>query len=146
MEGETCVAHFPMPLISVYVAAMQHQLDRLTLEVCDLEVHVLTGIYSEETHLPQPLRISLRVDLDCPEHFSPDTPLSESKNYMDLKHAATNFPAGQHYVLIEAVADDIADTLFTQDKSVQRVEVKIVKLAIAEADESIGITMIRHRR
>jgi 7,8-dihydroneopterin aldolase/epimerase/oxygenase len=135
-----------MPLISVYGAAMQHQLDRLTLEVCDLEVHVLTGIYSEETHLPQPLRISLRVDLECPEHFSPDTPLSESKNYMDLKHAATNFPAGQHYVLIEAVADDIADTLFTQDKSVQRVEVKIVKLAIAEADESIGITMIRHRR
>ena len=39
--------------------------DRLQLEVHDLEVPVLTGIYSEETHLPQPLRISLTVDLDC---------------------------------------------------------------------------------
>ena len=33
--------------------------DSLTLEVTDLEVPVLTGIYSEETHLPQPLRISV---------------------------------------------------------------------------------------
>jgi 7,8-dihydroneopterin aldolase/epimerase/oxygenase len=127
-------------------SVMQNEKDRLTLEVRDLEVHVLTGIYSEETHLPQPLRISLRVDLDCPEHFAPDTPLAQSKNYMDLKHAATHFPPGQHYVLIEAVADDIADTLFTQDKRVQRVEVKIVKLAIAEAGEAIGVTMIRHRQ
>lgn len=31
--------------------------DSLILEVHDLVVHVLTGIYSQETHLPQPLRI-----------------------------------------------------------------------------------------
>ena len=36
-----------------------------------MEVPVLTGIYSEETHLPQPLRISLTVDLTCPERFDP---------------------------------------------------------------------------
>ena len=63
--------------------------DRLTLNVHDLEVQVLTGIYSEETHLPQPLRISLTVDLTVPERYTPDTPLSASKNYLDLKHAAT---------------------------------------------------------
>jgi len=64
--------------------------DRLQLRVLDLEVPVLTGIYSEETHLPQPLRISVRVDIDCPAHFAPETPLSASKNYMDLKHAVTS--------------------------------------------------------
>ena len=48
------------------------------IEVHDLEVPVLTGIYSEETHLPQPLRISMTVDLDCPERFAPDTPLSDT--------------------------------------------------------------------
>ena len=51
---------------------------------------MLTGVYSEETHLPQPLRISLDVELRCPEHFAPDTPLSASKSYLDLKHAATD--------------------------------------------------------
>lgn len=121
--------------------------DQLRLEISDLEVMVLTGIYSEETHLPQPLRISISVDLDCPDHFAPDTPLSASKNYMDLKHAATTaLPHGVHFVLIEAVADHIAETLMVQDRRIQRVEIKIIKLAISEADEKIGITMIRNRR
>lgn len=121
--------------------------DSLQLEVHDLEVPVLTGIYSEETHLPQPLRISMTVDLNCPEHFAPDTPLTCSKNYMDLKHAATTaLPPGVHFTLIEGVADHIAETLFLQDKRVRRVKVRIVKLAIAEGGESIGITLVRHRR
>ena len=108
---------------------------------------MLTGIYSEETHLPQPLRISLTVDLDCPAHFAPDTPLHASKNYLDLKRAATSaLPEGVHFTLIEGVADHIAETLLLQDRRVRRVEVKIVKLAIADAGESIGITLVRHRR
>jgi dihydroneopterin aldolase len=120
--------------------------DTLELEVHDLEVQVLTGIYSEETHLPQPLRISLTVDLDCPARYTPDSPLTESKNYLDLKHAATQLPEGVHFTLIEGVADHICDTLFLQDKRVTRVQVKIVKLAIAEEGEAIGITLVRHRR
>ncbi len=121
--------------------------DSLQLEVHDMEVQVLTGIYSEETHLPQPLRISLTVDLTCPSRFDPDTPLSASKNYLDLKYAATTaLPEGVHFTLIEAVADHICETLFLQDARVQRVVVKIVKLAIAEAGEAIGITLVRHRR
>lgn len=121
--------------------------DSLQLEVHDFEVNVLTGVYSEETHLPQPLRISMTVDLDCPEHFAPDTPLSASKSYLDLKHAAsTALPPGVHFTLIEGVADHIAETIFSSDARVRRVKVKIVKLAIAEAGESIGITMVRHRR
>lgn len=121
--------------------------DSLTLEVHDLEVQVLTGIYSEETHLPQPLRIAIDVEIDCPDRFEPDTPLKASKNYLDLKHAATTaLPEGVHFTLIEGVADHIAETLFLQDRRVRRVQVKIVKLAISEAGESIGMTLVRHRR
>jgi dihydroneopterin aldolase len=121
--------------------------DRLTLEVANLEVPVLTGIYSEETHLPQPLRISVRADLAVADHYAPDTPLGASKNYMDLKRAMTDaLPHGVHFTLIEGVADHIAETLMVQDARVRRVEVKIVKLAIAERDEEIGITLVRNRR
>jgi 7,8-dihydroneopterin aldolase/epimerase/oxygenase len=120
--------------------------DILQLEVHDLEVPVLTGIYSEETHLPQPLRISVIVDLATADNFAPDTPLSASKNYMDLKRAATKLPEGVHFVLIEAVADYIADSLLIGDARVTRVEVRIVKLAIAENGESIGIRRVRHRQ
>ncbi len=121
--------------------------DLLQLCVHDLEVSVLTGIYSEETHLPQPLRISVTVDLDAPDRFDPVTPLSHSKNYMDLKHAMTAaLPEGTHFVLIEAVADHIAETLMIGDPRVVRVEVAIVKLALSERNESIGIRRVRHRR
>ncbi|MBP6441237.1 MAG: dihydroneopterin aldolase, partial [Sphingorhabdus sp.] len=77
--------------------------DSLILEVHDLVVNVLTGIYSQETHLPQPLRISISTTLDMSPHYAPDTPLSVSKNYMTLKEAATKLPEGVHFTLIEAV-------------------------------------------
>ena len=117
------------------------------LEVDGLTVDVLTGIYSEETHLPQPLRISVRAKLAMADHYDPTTPLSRSKNYMHLKFAATEgIPKDVHFVLIESVADHIIDTLFLQDEKVEEVEVKIVKLAIAEEGEQIGITMRRSRK
>jgi dihydroneopterin aldolase len=121
--------------------------DMLILEIDDLEVDVLTGIYSEETHLPQPLRISVRAVLKHADHYDPDGPLGLSKNYMDLKHAATTaITRGQHFTLIEAVADHIIDTIFLQDKKSLHVTVKIVKLALSERSEKIGITLSRWRK
>lgn len=121
--------------------------DSLILEVADFEVDVLTGIYSEETGQPQPLRISIQARLKVQDRYAPDTPLSASKNYMDLKFAASDaLPPGLHFKLIEAVADHICETLFLQDERVEAVTVKIVKLAIAEAGEKIGITLTRERR
>ncbi|HMO69565.1 MAG TPA: dihydroneopterin aldolase [Novosphingobium sp.] len=121
--------------------------DSLILEVADFEHDVLTGIYSEETGRPQPLRITIRVKLKIADRYLPDTPLSASKNYMDLKFAASDaLPPGVHFKLIEAVADHICETLFLQDDRVEAVTVKIVKLAIAEANEQIGITLTRERR
>ena len=121
--------------------------DSLLLEVADLEVNVLTGIYSEETGRPQPLRISIAAEMQVADRYEPDTPLSASKNYMDLKFAASGaLPPGVHFKLIEAVADHICETLFIQDQRVRAVTVKIVKLAIAEGNEKIGITLRRERR
>lgn len=121
--------------------------DRLQLKVANVEVQVLTGIYSEETKLPQPLRISVTADLEAIDRFDLDTPLSQSKNYLDLKHAMTAaLPKDRHFTLIEAVGDHIAETLFLQDRRVTRVEVEIVKLAISEKGEEIGIRLVRHRR
>ncbi|MXO84874.1 FolB domain-containing protein [Altererythrobacter aurantiacus] len=120
--------------------------DALTLNVADLEVDVLTGIYSEETGKPQPLRISVSAEMEVADRYDPDTPLDMSKNYMDLKDAAQNLPANVHFKLIEAVGDHIAHTIFAQDKRVRAVVVDIVKLAIAEGNERIGMTLRRERR
>lgn len=121
--------------------------DSLILEVADFEHDVLTGIYSEETGRPQPLRITVQAQLKPIPRFEPDTPLTASKNYMDLKFAASGaLPQGVHFKLIEAVADHICETLFLQDARIEAVTVKIVKLAISEAGEKIGMTLRRERR
>ena len=121
--------------------------DSLILEVADFEHDVLTGIYSEETGRPQPLRFTIQAELKPASRYEPDTPLAASKNYMDLIFAASEaLPEGVHFKLIEAVADHVCETLFVQDARVLAVTVKIVKLAIAEHGEQIGITLRRERR
>jgi dihydroneopterin aldolase len=66
---------------------------------------------------------------------------------MDLKHAAsTALGTERHFTLIEAVADHVIETLFLQDSKVRHVTVKIVKLALSEAGEKIGITLARWRK
>ena len=108
--------------------------DTLTLRVADLETDVLTGIYSEETGKPQPLRITIEARLKPLDRYDPDTPLAESKNYMDLRHAA-----------IESFADHICETLFLQDERIEALTVHIIKLAIGIGSEKIGITLHRER-
>jgi dihydroneopterin aldolase len=121
--------------------------DSLYLEIADFVHLVHTGIYSEETGRPQPLRFTIRVKLKAMPRYEADTSLEASKNYMDLKFAASEaLPQDVHFKLIEAVADHVCDTLFAQDERVEEVRVKIVKLALSVGEEKIGITLTRERR
>ena len=120
--------------------------DSLILELADFVHDVHTGIYSEETGQPQPLKFTVQVQLKVLDRYDPETSLDASKNYMDLKFACSEALGDRHYKLIEAVADQVAETLFLQDARVERVSVKIVKLALSEAEEQIGITLTRERR
>ena len=120
--------------------------DSLTLELADFVHLVHTGIYSEETGRPQPLRFTIGVRMKPIAHYEADTSLDASKNYMDLKFACSDALGDTHFKLIEAVADHVCETLFLQDARVEAVSVKVVKLALSEADEQIGITLTRERR
>jgi dihydroneopterin aldolase len=140
----TAIDH-PTPLVLVPETGSPG--DFVRLEVSDLVVDVLTGIYSEETHMPQPLKVSVTADIPASRRFNHDTPLSASKNYLDLRRAVEEgLPRDVHFTLVEAVADHIVDTIFGGDSRVTRVEVKIVKLALSQAGESIGMTLVRERR
>lgn len=120
--------------------------DSLILELADYEHPIHTGIYSEETGRPQPLRFTVKARLRAEPHYHPDTPLDASKNYMDLKFACSQALGDTHYQLIEAVAEHVCETLFVQDERVEEVSVKIIKLALSQADETIGITLTRMRK
>jgi 7,8-dihydroneopterin aldolase/epimerase/oxygenase len=121
--------------------------DSLILEVAEFEYDVFTGIYSEETGRAQRLRFTVQVRLKPADRYLPDTPLSASKSYLDLKFAASSaLDGGVHFKLVEAVADHVCETLMLQDARIEAVTVKIVKLEISEGGEQIGITLTRERR
>jgi 7,8-dihydroneopterin aldolase/epimerase/oxygenase len=121
--------------------------DVVRLEVSDLVVDVLTGVHSEERHKAQPLKISVWADIAAPHRFAPDSPLSQSKNYLDVRRAVEEgLPGDLHFNLVESVAEHVIDTIMAQDARVMRVEVRIVKLALSQNGESIGMTLARERR
>ena len=120
--------------------------ETLELRVDNIVVEVLTGIYSEETHRPQPIRVSITAEMRPLDRYMPETKLSASKNYLDLREAVTErLPVGVHFNLIEAVADHIITGLFAADTRLTRVAVTIDKLAIAGPGETIGIRLARSR-
>ena len=120
--------------------------DSLILEMADFVHMVHTGIYSEETGRPQPLQFTVQLRMKPIERYEAETSLDASKNYMDLKFACSEALGDTHFKLIEAVADHVCETLFLQDRRIEAATVKIVKLALSEADEKIGITLHRERR
>ena len=63
--------------------------DSLILEVAEFEHDVLTGIYSEETGRPQPLRFTVSVRLNPASHYAPDTPLTEISRSRPWRSAAS---------------------------------------------------------
>ena len=87
--------------------------DSLTLELADFEHLVHTGIYSEETGQPQPLRFTVQVRLKPIPHYDAETSLDASKNYMDLKFACSSALGDTHFKLIEAVADHVCESCRT---------------------------------
>ncbi len=95
--------------------------DSLILELADFEHMVHTGIFSEETGKPQPLRFTVQVQLKSIPHYDADTSLDASKNYMDLKFACSEALGDTHFKLIEAVADHVCETLFLQDTRIEAV-------------------------
>lgn len=120
--------------------------DQLTLEVADIVANVFTGIYSEETGQAQPLRISICASLDPQPFYTQETSLSDSFDYMRLKRAATlEIESAGHFQLIEAVADHICKSLFASSSRINSVNIKIVKLAISENGEEIGLNITRGR-
>jgi dihydroneopterin aldolase len=107
---------------------------------------VHTGIYSEETGRPQPLRFSVGVRAQADRALRCRTSLDASKNYMDLKFACSAALGDTHFKLIEAVADHVCETLFLQDNADRGGDGEDRQAGPERGDEKIGITLHRERR
>lgn len=120
--------------------------NHIMLEVEDVDIDIFTGVYSSETRRPQPLRITVRAWLDAAAaRFTDGHSLDTSIDYMRLKDAIGALPVDRHFTLIEAVADALIAAIFGIDARIAMVEVRVVKLALSDGKQKIGVRVRRTR-
>ena len=119
--------------------------NHVMLEVEDVDIDIFTGVYSSETRRPQPLRITVRAWLDAAARFTDGHSLDTSIDYMRLKNAIGALPVDRHFTLIEAVADELIAAIFGIDARIAMVEVRVVKLALSDRNQKIGVRVRRTR-
>lgn len=120
--------------------------NHIMLEVEDVDIDIFTGVYSSETRRPQPLRITVRAWLDAAaDPFTDGHSLDTSIDYMRLKDAIGALPVDRHFTLIEAVADALIAAIFGIDARIAMVEVRVVKLALSDGKQKIGVRVRRTR-
>lgn len=99
-------------------------MDQITIK--DLEVFCNHGVYPEETKLGQKFLVSCTLYLDTRKAGKTDD-LEESVNYGTISHLIKRQMEEETYLLIEAVAEHLAEKILLSDDKIRGVELEIKK-------------------
>lgn len=116
-------------------------MDKITIH--NLEVHYHIGVPDEERSEPQRLLISLELERDFSEASKTDD-LARTVDYYKVAQRLIHFGDGRSWKLIEKLAVDINDMVFTEF-AVETVAVEIKKMIIPET-EYVSFSMRRSRK
>jgi len=104
-------------------------MDKITIH--QLEVHYHIGVSDEERSRPQRLLICLEMERDFSEAARTDN-LDSTVDYYKVAQRLIRFGDGRSWKLIEKLAADIIDLMFTEF-AIEAVDVEIRKMVIPEA-------------
>lgn len=97
------------------------------IKIENLEIFANHGVFPEETKLGQKFQISCVLSLDTREAGKTDD-LNKSVNYGTVCHLIKKEMEEHTFMLIEAVAEHLADVILTFDTCIREVEVEVKKL------------------
>lgn len=96
------------------------------IKIENLEIFANHGVFPEETKLGQKFQISCVLSLDTREAGKTDD-LNKSVNYGTVCHLIKKEMEEHTFMLIEAVAEHLADVILTFDTCIREVEVEVKK-------------------
>ncbi|WP_226671305.1 dihydroneopterin aldolase [Metabacillus litoralis] len=99
-------------------------MDKIFVE--GMEFYGYHGVFKEENKLGQRFRVDLTVELDLKKAGEQDE-LDQTINYASLYKCCKNIVEGKPYKLVEAVAENIAQTVLADFTSIQNCTVKVIK-------------------
>ncbi|MCB0007713.1 MAG: dihydroneopterin aldolase [Anaerolineales bacterium] len=111
----------------------------------DLQVEGIIGIHPEERVQKQPLLINLVLYGDTRPAGQSDN-IDLAMNYQALSEAVIAHVATGAPLLVERLAEEIADLLFRLAPLAQKVRVRVEKPAALAYTRTVGVEIVRRRQ
>lgn len=116
-------------------------MDRIS--ICDLLVRCILGINDDERRVKQDVVINLTVHADLHAAGKSDR-IDDTVDYRALKKRVVEMAEGSHYLLVEALAEAIAQ-LCLEQQAVQQVDVRVEKPHALRFARSVAVEITRKR-
>ena len=111
------------------------------ISIVDLEVVYRVGVPDAERAQPQRLLLTVKMESDFSAAAKSDA-IADTIDYFTVSQRLLKFGADREWKLIEKLAADIADMIFTEFKP-QSVTVEVKKFVIPEA-RHVSVRLTRH--
>jgi len=117
-------------------------LDRIHIK--DLSVTGIVGIKPEERANPQEVLVNATLWVDIGPAVRSDD-ISDAANYRTIAKAMIDHVRGGEPMLVERLAQELADVCFATEPRVEAVELTVEKPGALRHARSVGITIRRSR-
>lgn len=107
----------------------------------DFKAKTLIGIYPWERKVPQTIQLDLEIALPTSQACQSDR-IEDALDYALIIERINKILAEQHFSLLEALAEHIAQTILKEFRS-PRVKVSIAKLGIIRGVKKLGVCIER---
>lgn len=107
----------------------------------DFKAKTLIGIYPWERMVPQTIQLELEIALPTSRACQSDN-IEDALNYALIIERINKILTENHFFLLEALAEHIAQTILTEFKS-PWVKVSVAKLGIIRGVKKLGICIER---
>lgn len=120
---------------------MAKGLDKIYIR--DLSIHCIIGIFPKERVTPQEVVLNIVLEADLRDACTSDE-IGDTVNYKDLKNQILEKVQASSYLLIERLAESIAE-ICLQSERVQRVTVSVDKPGALRFARSVAVEITRSR-
>lgn len=107
----------------------------------DFEFETLIGFHKRERVVPQKIRLDLEIGIANQAVFASDR-VADCIDYSKVTARIREVLSGQHYNLVEALADRIA-RLVLEEFGAAAVKVSVAKLGVLKEAGRVGVTVLR---
>jgi dihydroneopterin aldolase len=97
------------------------------IEITSLRIVASVGVLPEEHDRPQPLELSMSVEVDLSAAGASDA-LADTVNYAEVVDVALAVAGARHHELLESLADGIGRAALGVDDRIEAVSVSVTKL------------------